>query len=134
MNEKASFSSGFWLACSGLGLALGMNTALADKPADVVVRADSSAISVRQVARASPVHIVSAARRVSYGDLNFNTPTASAELEKRISEAAVDVCRRLDQRYPDSTPSGRACAQIAVKDALRKVQASEIAAQRQAQR
>jgi UrcA family protein len=133
MNEKASSSSGFWLVCSGLGLALGTNTALADKPADVVVRADSSAITVTQVARGSPVHIVSATRRVSYGDLNFNTPTASAVLEKRISDAAADVCRRLDERFPESTPSGRACAEIAIKDALRKVHDSEMAAQRKAQ-
>jgi UrcA family protein len=132
MNEKALSSRGFWLVCSGLGLALGANTVLADKTADLVVQADSSAITVTRVARGSPVHVVSLARRVSYGDLNFNAPTASAELEKRISDAAVEVCKRLDEGFPDSRPSGRACVEIAVKDALRKVHAGEVAAQRRA--
>jgi UrcA family protein len=65
-------------------------------------------------------------------DLNLDSPSASAELEKRISDAAVDVCKRLDERFPDSRPKGRACAEIAVKDALRKVHASEMAARRKA--
>lgn len=131
MKDSTSSSRGFWLVCSGLCLALGANTALADKT-DLVVQADNSPITVTQVARASPVHLVSLGRRVSYGDLNLNTPTASAELNKRISDAATDVCRRLDERFPESRPKGRACADSAIKDALRKVHAGEKAAQRKA--
>jgi len=105
---------------------------LADKADDVVVQGNSSEITVTRVAQGSPVHIVSLARRVSYGDLNMNTPTASAELERRISDAAVDVCKRLDERFPDAKPNGRACIETAVKDALRKVHAGEMNAQRKA--
>jgi UrcA family protein len=98
----------------------------------LVVQADGSEITVTRVAPGSPVHVVSLARRVSYADLNMNTPTASAELERRISDAAVEVCKRLDERFPDATPHGRACIEIAVKDALVKVHAGELNAQRKA--
>ena len=132
MNENVLSSRCLWLVCGGLGLALSTNTALADKAADLLVQADSSEITVTRVAQGSPVHIVSLARRVSYGDLTMNTPTASAELERRISNAAVEVCKRLDERFPDATPNGRACIETAVKDALRKVHAGESNAQRKA--
>jgi UrcA family protein len=132
MNENVLSSRCLWLVCGGLGLALSTNTALADKAADLLVQADSSEITVTRVAQGSPVHIVSLARRVSYGDLTMNTPTASAELERRISNAAVEVCKRLDERFPDATPNGRACIEAAVKDALRKVHAGESNAQRKA--
>jgi UrcA family protein len=126
MNYHVLSSCGLWLVCGGLGLAPGTNTALADKAAALVVQADGSEITVTRVAQGSPVHVVSLARRVSYADLNLNTPTASAELERRISDAAVDVCKRLDERFPEAKPNGRACIEIAVKDALRKVHAGEM--------
>jgi UrcA family protein len=142
MNENLWSSRGLWLVCGGLGLALGSNSALADPAAGVadpdaraaglVVQADSSEITVTRVAQGSPVHVVSLARRVSYGDLNMNTPTASAELERRIGDAAVDICKRLDERFPDARPNGRACIETAVKEALRKVHAGESNAQRKA--
>jgi UrcA family protein len=132
MNENVWSSRCLWLVCGGFGLALGTNTALADKATDLLVQADGSEITVTRVAHGSPVHVVSLARRVSYGDLNMDTPTASAELERRISNAAVEVCRRLDERFPDATPNGRACIETAVKDALRKVHAGELNAQRKA--
>ena len=140
MNEYVLSSRCLWLVCGGLGLALSTNTALADpaaraadpdaRAAGLVVQADSSEITVTRIAQGSPVHLVSLARRVSYADLNMNTPTASAELERRISDAAVDVCKRLDERFPDAKPNGRACIETAVKDALRKVHAGEMNAQR----
>ena len=135
MNQNVLPSCGLWLVCGGLGFALGTNIALADpaaRAADVIVQANSSEITVTRLAQGSPVHVVSLARRVSYGDLNLNTPTASAELERRISDAAVDVCKRLDERFPDATPNGRACIETTVKDALRKVHAGESNAQRRA--
>ncbi len=128
MNEKASSSCGFWLAVSGFGLALSAGAALADNTADVVVQADNSPITVTRAAPGSPVHLVSLARHVSYRDIDFNSPTADAQLQKRISAAATDVCRKLGESFPDSTPSGRACTEIAVKDALRKVHASKMSA------
>jgi len=132
MNHMASSSIGFWLAYSGIGLALGANVALADKAADVVVQADSSAMSVMRVARGSPVHLVSLARSVSYADIDFNSPAADADLQKRIGEAAAELCRRIGERYPQSLPGNRDCTAIAVKDALRKIRAGELAAQRRA--
>jgi UrcA family protein len=132
MNQNVSSSCGLWLVCGGFGLALGTGTALADKTADLLVQANGSEITVTRLAQGSPVHVVSLARRVSYGDLNLNAPTASAELERRISVAAVDLCKRLDERFPDATPNGRACIETTIKDALRKVHAGEKNAQRRA--
>jgi UrcA family protein len=135
MNQNLLSSRGLWLVCGGLGLALGTHIAVADpaaRAADLLVQADGSEITVTRVAQGSPVHLVSLARRISYGDLNMSTPTASAELERRISDAAVDICKRLDERFPDARPNGRACIETAVKDALRKVHAGESNAQRKA--
>jgi UrcA family protein len=132
MNEKASSSCRVWLACAGFGTVFGANIALADKPVDLVVQADSSVITVTKVALGSPVHLVSLSRHISYNDINFNSPTADVELEKRVSVAAADICKKLDERFPDSKPSGSACVAMAVKDALHKVRANEIAAQRKA--
>ena len=132
MNQNVLSSRGLWLVCGALGLALVANIALADKAADLLVQADGSEITVTRLAQGSPVHAVSLARRVSYGDLNMDTPIASAELERRISDAAVDICKRLDERFPDARPNGRACIEAAVKDALRKVHVGELNAQRKA--
>jgi UrcA family protein len=135
MNENSLSSRGLWLVCGGFGFALSTHAALADpaaRAADLLVQADGSEITVTRVAQGSPVHVVSLARRVSYVDLNMNTPTASAELERRISDAAVDICKRLDERFPDATPNGRACIETAVKDALRKVHVEELNARRKA--
>jgi UrcA family protein len=135
MNQNLLSSRGLWLVCGGLGLALGTDIALADpaaRAADLLVQADGSEITVTRVAQGSPVHVVALAQRVSYGDLNMNTPTASAELERRISDAAVDICKRLDERFPDARPNGRACIETAVKDALRKVHVAEMTAERKA--
>lgn len=130
VKKPLSPSFGFWLACFGFG-AFSTNVAFADNT-DVVVQAASSAITVTQTARMSPVHLVSVAERVSYRDINFNSPTADVQLQKRIHDAVVDARQKLDERFPDSKPSGQACVALAVKDALRKVHADEMAAQRKA--
>jgi len=128
---KKPLSFSIWLACFGLGVSLGANVAVADNT-DLIVQADSSAITVTQAARMSPVHLVSLAERVSYRDINLNSATADVQLQKRIRDAAVDVCQKLDERFPQSKPSGRACVSLAVKDALRKVYSKEMVAQRKA--
>lgn len=132
MNVKSRFS-GFWLVCSGFGFGLlGASGAWADNAVDLLVQADTAPIKMVRVAPGSPVQVVSLGRRVSYRDINFNSPTADAELEKRLSDAAMHICQRLDESFPDSRPRGKTCAELAVKDALRKVHANEMAAQRSA--
>jgi UrcA family protein len=69
---------------------------------------------------------------VSYRDINVNSATADVQLQDRIHAAAVDICQKLDERFPQSKPSGRACVSLAVKDALRKVYSKEMVAQRKA--
>jgi UrcA family protein len=130
MNEIASISRALWLACSGLGLALGAGVAVAQQPIDVVAQAHHPEITVKRAAPNSPVHVISLARQVSYADLNPSTPAGAAELTKRINAAAEDVCKNLDAAYPETRLSGHTCTKIAVKDAMRKVRADAKAAER----
>jgi UrcA family protein len=132
MNEMTSISRALWLVCSGLGLAFGAAVAVAQQTTDVVVQVDRPEITVRRAAPNSPVHVISLARHVSYADLNPNTPAGAAELKKRINDAAEDVCKRLDELYPDSRHGGRTCTEITVKNAMRKVRADAKAAERKA--
>jgi UrcA family protein len=133
MDRKSLSSSfGFWLAGIGFGVSLCANVSFADNADNVLVQASSTAITVTPVARMSPVHQVSIAQRVSYRDINLSSATADVQLHDRIQAAAVDICQRLDERFPQSKPSGRACVSLAVKDALRKVAAKETVAQRKA--
>jgi UrcA family protein len=121
MNERLPISRALWLVCSGLCIAFGVDVAAAQQTTDVVVQADYPAITVKRAAPSSPVHVISLARHVSYADLDSSTPAGAAELKRRINDAAEDICKRLDELYPDSKPSGRACTEIAVKNAMRKV-------------
>jgi UrcA family protein len=130
MNEITSISRVLWLVCSGLGLVFGAGVAAAQQTTDVVVRADHPAITVRRAAPNSPVHLVSLTRHVSYADIDSSTPAGAAELKKRINDAAEDVCRRLDQLFPDSRPSGHTCTETTAKNAMRKMRADAVASER----
>ena len=43
---------------------------------------------------------VSISRAVSYSDLDLARPADAAELERRVKEAAQDVCNKLYRRFP----------------------------------
>ncbi len=130
MNNKASVSRASWLVCSALGVAFGAGVAMAQPAADVVVQADRPEIMVKTPVRGSVVKEISLAQHVSYADLNLTTPAGVAELEKRITEAAEVVCKKIGRIYPASRPKGHTCTEITVKDALHKVQTASIAALR----
>ncbi len=55
--------------------------------------------------------------RVSYADLNMQSPDGVAELDRRVKVAANYVCTQLDRRYPEGAPELFYCAKNAVNGA-----------------
>jgi UrcA family protein len=60
---------------------------------------------------------ISMSVRVSYADLNMQSPDGVAELDRRIKVAANYVCTQLDRRYPEGAPELFYCAKNAVNGA-----------------
>lgn len=111
------------LRCAAFGLALATGVAGGQQTDDLIVRADRPEVVVKRQAPNSPVHLVSLARHVSYADLDSRSVAGAEVLRQRVNEAAVEVCRKLDDLYPDSAPRGRACVQTAVKQAMHRLEA-----------
>ena len=66
--------------------------------------------------------VVSISHPVSYADLDLSKPTDAAMLKKRVSDAADDVCRELNMRYPKTVfrvvYGKEDCVKSAVNDAM----------------
>ena len=58
---------------------------------------------------------------VGYKDLDLTSPVGVAELEKRVTTVAREVCLEIGKQYPDSKPDDAACAKAATKRAMAKV-------------
>jgi UrcA family protein len=73
----------------------------------------------------SPVQVITISRAVSYHDLDLKTEAGAASLEARVKQAADDICRELDRRYPRTVyapiAGGRNCAQFAADTSLIEV-------------
>jgi UrcA family protein len=59
--------------------------------------------------------------RVPYDDLDMRSPDGVAELDRRVTEAADLICRRLEIAYPDGSPERYFCAREAVRGARPQV-------------
>ena len=59
--------------------------------------------------------------RVPYGDLDLQTPSGMAELDKRINEAGNYVCHQLEVMYPVGTPDAYGCVKEAISGAQPQV-------------
>ncbi|MGH7023706.1 MAG: UrcA family protein [Caulobacteraceae bacterium] len=57
-------------------------------------------------------------RVVEAGDLDLSTPWGAQALRDRISDAAGDICRDLDRRYPRPGVEGVKCWQVATRHAM----------------
>jgi UrcA family protein len=64
---------------------------------------------------------ISMSVRVSYADLNMQSPDGAAELDRRVNVAANYVCEQLDRRYPEGAPEVFYCAKNAVNGAKPQV-------------
>jgi len=57
---------------------------------------------------------------VKIAGLDLTTPAGAAEIEKRVNDAALAVCKEIGQQYPDSTPGDQQCAKQAAKKSMVK--------------
>jgi len=76
----------------------------------------SSGVPIREI---SLTYIVSAA------GLDPTSHSGALELEKRVNDAALDACKELGSRYPNSTPSDAQCARDAANKAMAQVRKLE---------
>ncbi|MGO8831144.1 MAG: UrcA family protein [Steroidobacteraceae bacterium] len=80
----------------------------------------------------TPVNEVTLSYAISAAGLDLTTDAGKADLEKRVRDAAMDVCKEIGRQYPDSTPDDAACAKAAASKAMVKVRklvtAAEVAA------
>jgi UrcA family protein len=68
----------------------------------ITVEADH-VVQKRQVGRTYtgiPIEEVSLTRHVGFRDLDLNSPSGRAELDKRINDVAKEACKQLQQLYP----------------------------------
>jgi len=79
-------------------------------------------------ANGAPIQNVSLSYGVSTAGLDLSTQTGKAELEKRISNAAMAACKQLGLDFPASEPSDSDCAKAATKKAMAQVRQLETAA------
>ncbi len=80
----------------------------------------------------APVNEVTLSYAISAAGLDLTTDAGKADLEKRVRDAAEDVCKEIGRQYPDSTPDDAACAKAAASKAMVRVRklvaAAEVAA------
>jgi UrcA family protein len=68
-----------------------------------------------------PIMDVSMTFHVNLADLNFASPAAAAEIERRVALAARRACRELGIMYPVSYPNDAVCARAAVEKSMNQL-------------
>jgi UrcA family protein len=123
--SAGKFSAGaLRLALLAGGLVAASGSALADEPKEVVIEAARPT----QFMRGTPSEVLSIKRQVSYADLDLATQKGDRELEKRINEAAIAVCKRIDQLQPPEQIADTSCVKKTLKGAMAQAQAAISAA------
>lgn len=79
----------------------------------------------------APVERIQLRHLVGYADLDLNTQSGAAALEKRVNNAAAAACNELDHLYPEKSPD-RSCARKAAAAAMSQVRAAVAAAEKDA--
>ncbi len=84
--------------------------------------------SAGRTASGIPIVDVSLSYGVSAAGLDLASASGAREFEKRVSDAAMEACKDLGKRYPNSTPNDAQCAKAATDKAMVKVRDMESAA------
>lgn len=95
------------------GAVLACGYVLADQPAYIEIQAVRPTMM-----RGMPDTVVSVSHQVSYADLDLATQKGDRQLEKRIDDAAVAVCKRIDTIQPPESIQDRSCVKKAVYNAM----------------
>lgn len=75
-----------------------------------------------------PIVDVSLSDGVSAASLDLTSSSGRAELEQRVSNAAMEACKELGKRYPGCEPGDAQCAKAATDEAMAPVHQLEDAA------
>jgi UrcA family protein len=57
---------------------------------------------------------------VSIKDLDLASASGATELEKRVNDSALAICKEIGRQYPESGPDDATCAKLAAKKAMVK--------------
>jgi UrcA family protein len=117
-------------ALSGaLAAALIGGAAVAQQAEDVTVQATRipNIKTVGHTMSGIPIKEMSLSYRISTAGLDLASHAGAMGLEKRVQDAAMEVCRELGKKYPDSTPNDADCAKEAADKAMVKVHELEAA-------
>jgi UrcA family protein len=57
---------------------------------------------------------------VKIAGLDLTTAAGAADLEKRVNDAALAICKEIGRQYPESTPNDELCAKQAAKKSMVK--------------
>jgi UrcA family protein len=72
----------------------------------------------------APIVDVAISREIRIDDLDLRTGWGVRVLERRVSDAARDLCQRLDLRYPIATSDSPPCYEAAYEDAMAQADAA----------
>jgi UrcA family protein len=117
-------------ALSGaLAAALIGGAAVAQQAEDVTVQATRipNIKTVGHTMSGIPIKEMSLSYRISTAGLDLASHAGAMGLEKRVQDAAMEVCRELGKKYPDSTPNDADCAKEAADKAMVQVHELEAA-------
>jgi len=98
------------LLCAALSLTA--TTLAAVQPGEVVI-----------VASRDTQHVDSVSRHVKYGDLDLSKPANVSEFQKRVTQAAKQVCKELDDHYPTLPKRAEKCTKETLDSAMPEVNA-----------
>ncbi len=116
-------------ALAGLVTSAVAGSAFAQTTPEVVV--SSAKVVEKSAGRTTsgiPIVDVSLSYGVSAAGLDLASASGAREFEKRVSDAAMDACKELGKRYPNSTPTDAQCAKTATDKAMTQVRQMESAA------
>ncbi|HYB32482.1 MAG TPA: UrcA family protein [Steroidobacteraceae bacterium] len=116
------------IAAAGV-FAASVGAALAQTTPEVVVT--TSKVVEKNVGKTSsgiPIVDVSLSYGISSAGLDIASASGAREFEKRVSDAAMEACKELGKRYPNSTPTDAQCAKAATDKAMGQVREMEAAA------
>ena len=120
----------------GIGIATSISLAslsVADELQEIVVTGSAMAVKpIGKTASGVPIVEMSIAYGVSYAGLDLASASGSAELEKRVNDAAKEACKSIAAQRPlqQFQTSEADCTKAAVDKAMIKVHQLETAAKK----
>ena len=102
----------------------------ADQTPNVKIEAGKVQKTMVRFSYSIPIERLEVDRPVSYANLDLTTPSGAAELKRRVTEAANEACKRVDEADPIdlSDTDDTSCVRTATDGALKQAKAVIVAA------